>query len=143
MPSVLTLFWLLLLLSCTFAGMAGGKSGRIGASLLVLATIATWNFEISSSWAQTHLPVMIIDTVLLIALYTLAIRSRCYWPIWATGFHLLTVAGHIASIIMPSFRFGMYWQFSGIWSVLVMMSMIVGISIDRTHVSHIRTQRLI
>jgi hypothetical protein len=130
------LFWLLLLMCCVFAAIAGGQSGRAGSVMLIAASIATWFWELSSSWAQTHVPVMAIDFLLLIGLYILAIRSSSYWPIWAAGFHLLTVAGHFASIIMPDFRLGIYWRFSGIWSVLVLMAMVVGVSIDRSTWRH-------
>lgn len=127
-----TLFWLLLSLCCSFAASAGGKSGRIGAALLMAATLATWLLENTSSWSQTHWPVMAIDLLLFCGLYFLALRSEAYWPIWAAGFHLLTVAGHFASIIMPDFRMGIYWRFSGVWAILVLMAMVVGISVDRS-----------
>jgi hypothetical protein len=126
------LFWLLLVLCCAFAATVGGQSGRAGSTMLIAASIATWIWELSNSWAQTNVPVMVIDFALLVGLYILAIRSSSYWPIWATGFHLLTVAGHFASIIMPDFRLGIYWRFSGIWSILVLMAMVIGISVDRT-----------
>jgi hypothetical protein len=129
---VLTLFWLLLILCCGFAALAGGKSGQVGSIMMIAATIATWSVELSSSWAQTHIPVMVIDMMLLFGLYALALRSSAYWPIWATGFHMLTIVGHVATMIMPDFRLGIYWRFSSVWSVLVMMSMVIGISIDRT-----------
>jgi hypothetical protein len=132
MPTVLILFWLLLATCCIFAAVAGGRTGRIGAGLQIAAVIATWHFELSIGWASTNVPVMIIDVMLLVGFYSLALRSKAYWPIWAAGFHLLTVAGHIASMIMPDFRLGIYWRFSGIWSILVMMTMIVGISLDRS-----------
>jgi hypothetical protein len=132
MMIVPTLFWLLLALCCTFAATVGGQSGRVGSMMLIGASIATWLWELSSSWAQTHIPVMVIDIMLFVGLYALAIRSKSYWPIWATGFHLLTVAGHFASFIMPDFRLGIYWRFSGIWAVLVLMAMVIGISIDWT-----------
>ncbi len=134
-----TLFWTLLALCCSFAIAAGGRSGKIGAAMLIAATIATWLFEMTSSWSQTHIPVMVIDILLLCGLYLLALRSDSFWPLWATGFHLLTVAGHFASIIMPDFRLGIYWRFSGIWALLVLMAMVVGVSFDRTFL-HRRNQ---
>lgn len=127
-----TLFWLLLALCCSFAAFAGGKSGRIGVALLMAATLATWLLEFTSGWSQTNWPVMTIDILLFCGLYFLALRSDAYWPIWAAGFHLLTVAGHFASIIMPDFRMGIYWRFSGVWAILVLMAMVVGISVDRS-----------
>jgi hypothetical protein len=125
-------FWALLLLCCSFAAVAGGTSGKIGAAMLILSTVTTSLIEPYSGWSQTHIPVMVIDLILLAGLYTLAMNSRAYWPIWATGFHSLTVTGHFATIVMPDFRLGIYLRFSGIWSLLVLMSMVIGVSMDLT-----------
>ena len=134
---VAILFWLLLALCCSFAAVAGGSTGKTGAAMLIISTLATTAattiFQPATGWSETHVPVMAIDILLLCGLYMLALRSEAYWPLWATGFHLLTVSGHFATIIMPDFRLGVYFRFSSLWSLLVLMSMVVGISIDRSH----------
>lgn len=100
--------------------------------MMLFSAIVTSYIEPTSGWSQTHVPVMVVDMALLAGLYALAMNSRVFWPIWATGFHCLTVTGHFATIVMPDFRLGIYLRFSGIWSLLVLMSMVIGISIDLT-----------
>jgi hypothetical protein len=75
----------------------------------------------------------VVDLLLMVALYALAIKSNVYWPIWAAGFHLITMAGHAATVIMPDFRSSLYYTFNGMWAVFVQMAMVWGITLDRFH----------
>lgn len=125
------LVWMLLALSSIYAALAGGTTGRIGAALSVGATMATLATQYSGRWSQTHWPVLLIDMFLLVALYGLALKSRAYWPIWATGFHLITVLGHAATFIAPGFSSSIYYYFNGMWAIFVQMAMVWGIALDR------------
>jgi hypothetical protein len=125
------LVWTLLALCSLYAAIAGGQTGRIGAALNVGATIATLVAQKYALWDQTHIPVMLIDLLLLAAFYALAMTSRAYWPIWATGFHLITVTGHLATFIIPDFRATIYYFFNGMWAIFVQMAMVWGITLDR------------
>lgn len=125
------LVWTLLALCSFYAAALGGPSGRIGAGLVLAATIATYLVQGSERWAQTNIPVMFVDLALMAAFYALALRSKVYWPIWAAGFHLITIAGHAATFIIPDFRSSLYYYFNGMWAVFVQMSMVVGITLDR------------
>ena len=125
------LIWLLLILCSIYAALAGGTAGRIGAGLIVAATVATWLVQGSERWAQTNIPVMFVDIALMAAFYALALKSNVYWPIWAAGFHLITITGHAATFIIPDFRSSLYYYFNGMWALFVQMSMVWGITLDR------------
>jgi hypothetical protein len=128
---ILILVWTLLALCSAYAAAMGGVTGRIGAALNVAATVATLFAQQIGPWSQTHIPVLIIDLLLLLALYLLALNSRVYWPIWAAGFHLITVAGHAATVVVPDFRSSLYYLFNGMWAIFVQMAMVWGITQDR------------
>jgi hypothetical protein len=128
---ILVLVWTLLALCSIYAAMFGGPTGRIGAALNIGATVATLFAQDISGWSQTHVPVMVIDLLLLAALYRLALKSKVYWPIWAAGFHLITVTGHAATMIIPDFRSSLYYLFNGMWAIFVQMAMVWGITLDR------------
>jgi hypothetical protein len=125
------LFWTLLLLCCTFAATAGKLAGRIGALMILTASCATSLVYQWSSWSNVHIPILTIDVLLLAGLYILALRSNAYWPIWAAGFHLISVAAHVATMLVPEYRVSIYWSFGSIWSLFVLMAMVVGIALDR------------
>ena len=125
------LVWMLLALCSAYAAVAGGTTGRIGAALNVGATIATLYAQDIMPWTQTHIPVLIVDVLLMAALFALAMKSKVYWPIWAAGFHLITVTGHAATLLSPDFRSSLYYYFNGMWAIFVQMAMVWGITLDR------------
>jgi hypothetical protein len=131
MSMMVLLIWLLLALCSIYAVIAGGTTGRIGAGLVIAATIATYLVQGSERWSQTNVPVMMVDLVLMAAFYLLALKSNVYWPIWAAGFHLITITGHAATFIVPDFRSSLYYYFNGMWALFVQMSMVLGITLDR------------
>jgi hypothetical protein len=75
---------------------------------------------------------MIIDLTLLAGFYWLALRSDSFWPIWATGFHLLSVIGHFAMYLSENVREMLYFAFGAVWSLPVLLAMVIGIHRDRT-----------
>ncbi len=131
---IIVLVWMLLALCSIYAALAGGPTGRIGAGLNVGATVATLFAQSFGPWTQTHIPVLVIDLLLLLALYALALKSRVYWPIWAAGFHLITVSGHAATFLVPGFRSTLYYYFNGMWAIFVQMAMVWGITLDRLYI---------
>lgn len=128
---IFILVWTLLVTCSVYAALAGGVSGRIGATLNIGATLATYAVLEIGSWSATNLPVFMVDFLLMIALFWLALKSDAYWPIWAAGFHLITVLGHAATMIAPDFRWSLYYYFHGMWAIFVQMAMVWGIMLDR------------
>lgn len=130
---IIGLYWLLALLCCAFAAIAGGKSGRTGAAMIMTASVASALGAQFGTWGQTHIPVMAIDLLLLAGFYALALRSDSYWPIWATGFHLISVISHLAVFISNEVREILYFAFGAFWSLPVLLVMVVGIAYDRSN----------
>ena len=79
---------------------------------------------------------MAIDLILLAGFYWLALKSDSYWPIWATGFHLLSVISHLAMFISDSVRQILYFSFGAFWSLPVLLAMVIGIARDRRIMAH-------
>ena len=130
---MVVLVWSLLALCSLYAAVMGGVTGRIGAALNVGATVATLFANRIGLWSETNMPVLVIDMALLLALFALAMKSRVYWPIWAAGFHLIAVTGHLATIISPDVRSSLYYYFNGMWAIFVQMAMVWGITLDRIY----------
>ncbi len=128
---IFILVWMLMVFCSVYAAVAGGTTGRIGAALNVGATLATYLVLEVDTWSQTNLPVFMVDIAMLIALVWLALKSEAYWPIWAAGFHLITVLGHAATMISPDFRWPLYYYFHGMWAIFVQMAMVWGVTLDR------------
>jgi hypothetical protein len=130
---IIILVWMLLALCSIYAAIAGGRTGQIGAALNVGATIATLFAQQYGPWSHMHIPVLVVDLMLMAALYALALKSKVYWPIWAAGFHLITVSVHAATLVVPDFRSSLYYYINGMWAIFVQMAMVWGITLDRIY----------
>ncbi|MGL5837002.1 MAG: hypothetical protein ACRCY3_00710 [Sphingorhabdus sp.] len=130
--TIIALYWLLTVMCCTFAAIAGGATGRAGAAMIATASVASMIGGQFGTWANTHVPVMIIDLILLAGFYWLALKSNSFWPIWATGFHLISVIAHLAVLFNDGVREILYFSFGAFWSLPVLLVMVIGIMRDRT-----------
>jgi hypothetical protein len=128
--------WMLLLSCSLYAAIFGGKSGLAGAGINIIGTLGTFVVQSVQAWHATHIPVMIVDLLVMIGFYALAMNSKVYWPIWAAGFHLITVAGHLATVIIPGFWSTLYYYFNGMWAVFIQMAMVWGVMLDRIRRGH-------
>lgn len=127
-----TLFSVLLLVSCAYAWLAGGKEARWIVVMLVAAAAlsvpASWlDFE----WRHTQLPVFGVDVLLLLGLSRMALRSRSYWPLWMASFHLISVTTHAATIAQSELKPVIYFALQSFWSLPLLLVMVGGIMLDR------------
>ena len=127
-----SLFIPLLLVCCGYAAGAGGKDGRWIAAMLVFAMLLSIPAgSLRGAWHQLQLPVLGIDLLLLAGLLWVALRTRAYWPLWLTAFHLLSVTSHIATIAEPRIEPFVYFSVSTFWSLPGLLVMVAGIMRDR------------
>jgi hypothetical protein len=126
------LFWLLALLSCVYAAVAGGRDGRWAAFMIMLASALTVPAaHLDHSWGHIELARMAVDSALLGGLYGLMLQSRRYWPIWMTGFHLIAVVTHLSVLLAPHYTPAIYRGMQSVWALPVLLSMVIGIALDR------------
>ncbi|MEI9850096.1 MAG: hypothetical protein WDN24_03590 [Sphingomonas sp.] len=126
------LFTVLLFGSCAYAWLAGGREGRwISLLLLTAAVLSVPASYLDYNWSRTHLPVLIVDALLLIGLVGMALRSRRYWLLWMAGFHLISVSTHAATIAQPQLKPLIYFAMQSFWSLPLLLVMVAGIMLDR------------
>lgn len=125
-------FWVLSLACCGFAALFGGRSGRAIALIYLVAVAATsLATRDPKAWADPHLPALAVDLALLGALLWIALRSDRWFPVWFTGFHLVAVVSHLASILAPGFAPKLYFLLQSMWSVPMLLTLVIGIVLDR------------
>ncbi len=123
------------LVLCTlYASINGGRTGRAGAAIFIVATIlsaaaATMN----PSWATTSYGLFVVDGGCLIALIALAMNSSRYWPIWAMGFQTVAVATHMATFWLPELVPKSYQALLSFWAIPILWVMVVGTRKDRQY----------
>lgn len=111
------LFLMLLLGACLYAILRGGAPERIGAAILVLATLASaLALEMSAHrYRSTELATMWVDIAMTIAFLALALRAQRYWPMWVSMVQLDLVAMHLV-MFSPQTGSWSYWAVQALWS---------------------------
>jgi len=127
------LFWLLCLTCCVYAVMQGGWEGKAVTIIVLVATAATLasNRLLDVHWYRTNHVMLVVDLATFAALFLVAARSRCWWPVWFAAFQLNTVAAHVATIISPAFNALTYRGYEGLWAIPCLLVMVFGIYRDR------------
>lgn len=126
------LFTILLFASCVYACIAGGKDGRWVSLLVVSAALLSMPASyLDYGWSRVQLPVLAVDLLLLAGLFIIALRSRRFWPLWVTAFHLLSISTHVARFAEPDLPPLIYFALQSFWSLPLLLAMVAGIMLDR------------
>lgn len=115
-----------LFLACSFAFLCGGRDERLGAMGFAAAGVAS-AFP-SNGYASIELTIFIADLSLATLLVWLLLSSKAYWPIWATGFHMVTLATHFGRSVQPAILPIAYATFGILWSYPVLLALAWGTS---------------
>jgi hypothetical protein len=127
-------FFFALLLCIAYASMFGGRTGRMGSLIFVLATVLTaLGTIVEPTWASTSYTILAVDSGCLLALAALAIYSNRFWPIWAVGFQIVAVATHLATIWIPDIVPKAYQALLSFWSIPILWVMVAGTRKDWRH----------
>jgi hypothetical protein len=125
-------FWALTIVCCSFALRFGGREARtLVAAYIIgcLATIAAHHLQ--HGWSHGSLPALIVDGVLFLALWRIALGSDRWYPIWFAGFQLVGVVTHLAAFLVPGFAYKAYFLLQSFWAVPMMLVLVIGPELDR------------
>lgn len=129
--AVATLFWALVILCCGYGAIFGGRDGLWIAAIYLAAVILTVPAQLlQQSWGGLNWPVLLVDFGLLCGLYVISMRTNRYWPLWVTGFHLITITTHLAAAVAPSFAARVYFGMATLWAIPKLLVIVVGVTLD-------------
>lgn len=122
--------WISLVALLMTAGVAvwrGGWPERLAAVAMSLAWFASGLLYKQTLWFGLQTAVFLVDLALLLVLLFIALRSDRWWPMWACGFHGLTLILALATLADAriSNRAG-YIAGGGVLSHLVMAALVCG-----------------
>lgn len=122
--------WASLAALLTAAGVAiwrGGWPERLAGGAMILAWFATGLFYKTHLWFGPQTAVFLVDLALMMVLVFIALRSDRWWPMWACGFHGLTLILMLATLLDSriSNRAG-YIAGGGVFSHMVMAAVFFG-----------------
>jgi hypothetical protein len=129
----LQLAYLVTLLSaCTFAMLRGGRDEQHGAMIMLGGSLLSGlAVAIQPHWRSMQTGVLIVDLGVLAALFTLALRSDRYWPLWITAFQLIGVATHLARLADPGIIPRAYSIAQGFWAYPMLAVLSLGVRESR------------
>ena len=123
-----TLFWLLLLLSCGFAAWRGRKYERMAALVFVTATILSVlsHSPLRGRYVAIETSDVIVDTGVLLAIMTIAFVSDRFWPLWAAGLQLVDTMAHLMKAIDADLIPQVYGAAERVWSYPILIVLLIG-----------------
>jgi hypothetical protein len=134
MDTILLAFYSALLLCAAYASKNGGRTGKAGSAIFIVASVSTVAaVRMSPSWAGTSLGLFVVDAGCLLALFVLALASDRFWPIWALGFQIIAVATHLATLFIPDVVPKSFQALLSFWAIPILWVMVAGTHKDRQY----------
>lgn len=117
-----------LVTTCLYAAVRGGRPERIGAGINIAASWVTTTLRLTSShfYAPADLIVLSIDLLVVAGFYWLAISTTRFWPIWAFGFAVANIFVSIAGGLIPRTPLFAYHTGLGTYAYLALASLALG-----------------
>lgn len=119
------LFGAALVAICATTLWRGGQDERLAAGAIAIAAILS-PLVTARRYDGPETFLVLVDLGLFLALAAIALRSRAFWPIWAAGFQLCTLAGHVAAAKSSAMVPAAYAETLAIWSYAVMAALLIG-----------------
>lgn len=121
-------YYIYLISCCGYAIIRGARSEYIGATIMAIGSLASLAVGkvLGTPWTGVEAEIFAIDLVALMALFTLALKSDRFWPMWATAFHLLAVTVHTATMVDPTIT---PWAFATgalFWAYPMLLALAIG-----------------
>jgi len=127
-------FIMALILCVGYASINGGRTGKAGAIIFLVATaLSAGAATLNPTWASASYGLFAVDTGCLLALVVLAMNSNRFWPIWALGFQTVAVATHMATMWIPDIVPVSYQALLSFWAIPILWVMVTGTRKDRQY----------
>jgi len=121
-------YWVVLAALTALVWLRGGRPEREGAAVAVIGSFLTPAAVslASNGYGSAQLGILSVDLAMLAAFLFILLRYDRFWPIWASGFHLVGVATHLAKLSFPDILPQAYWTVQGMWAYPIMLAIAAG-----------------
>lgn len=108
----------------------GRQLERLFVGFLVACSLATIATQAAIGINRTFYLVNILDLTILGVALVIVARSDAFWPLWFTGFHLITVSSTLAYAIARDDIPGWYGNLAGFWAIPALLALVIGSWLD-------------
>lgn len=117
-----------LVTTCLYAGVRGGRPERIGAGINLVASCVTTALRLTDAryYAPAEFIILSIDALVIAVFYWLAVSTTRFWPIWAFGFAVANVFVSVAGGLIPRTPMFAYHSGLGLYAYLALASLALG-----------------
>ncbi|HJS13208.1 hypothetical protein [Sphingopyxis sp.] len=89
------IYYVVLLITVAVAIRRGGPLERWAAYTALIASVLTSALAPFPTWTDIELNIFVIDMLVLLSFWFIAMRTQSFWPYWITGWQLIAIFGHI------------------------------------------------
>ena len=134
-------FWTLLVVTCGYALWRGRKYEQLSALIFISASVASVvaRSALQENYSAVARSDLVIDSLVLIALVAVALRSDRFWPLWVAGLQLTISMSHMLKAIEPDLLPLAYAAAERFWSYPTLIILFIGAW--RQHQRRISEQR--
>lgn len=93
------IYYAVLLLTVAVAIRCGGPFERWAAYTALIASVLTTVVTPFPTWTNIEVNIFIIDVLVLMSFWFIAMRTQSFWPYWITGWQLIAIFGHIQKLM--------------------------------------------
>lgn len=93
------IYYVVLLITVAVAVRRGGPFERWAAYTALIASVLTTVVTPFPTWTNIEVNIFIIDVLVLLSFWFIALRTRNFWPYWITGWQLIAIFGHIQKLM--------------------------------------------
>lgn len=113
---------------CLYAIARGGRPERWGAAINFTGSALSSAARLLgfASWAPAEIIVLVIDLVVVMGFYLLAVTTSRFWPIWAAGFALANLFASIAGTFLPDSTLLAYASGQGLYAYCALFVLALG-----------------
>ena len=141
MTPITLLFLAALLLVSGYAIAFGGRTGVLGATIFLAASVLTILADRAGLTLDgMNFGIVIVDALCWLALLWLALHSGRYWTIWAAGLQLAAFLTHLSRLLAPDIAPRAYDALVAFWSLPILAIMLLGIRMDAQAFKDIQTK---
>ena len=93
------IYYAVLLITVAVAIRRGGPFERWAAYTALIASVLTTAVTPFPTWTNIEFNIFIIDVLVLMSFWFIAMRTQSFWPYWITGWQLIAIFGHIQKLM--------------------------------------------
>lgn len=89
------IYYVALFITVAVALKRGGPLERWAAYTALIASVLTSVVTPFPTWTHIEFNIFVIDLMVLLSFWLIALNTKRFWPYWITGWQLIAIFGHV------------------------------------------------